>query len=85
MNAITHTFDPHTQYMSPRNSENFNINMSLSLQGIGAVLRSENENTIVERLVTGGPADKAGQLKPSDKIIGVAQGKDDVVDVIGGR
>lgn len=85
MNAITHTFDPHTQYMSPRNSENFNINMSLSLQGIGAVLRSENENTIVERLVTGGPADKAGQLKPSDKIIGVAQGDQKVVDVIGWR
>ncbi len=85
MNAITHTFDPHTQYMSPRNSENFNINMSLSLQGIGAVLRSENENTIVERLVTGGPADKAGQLKPSDKIVGVAQGKDEMVDVIGWR
>lgn len=85
MNAITYTFDPHTQYMSPRNSENFNINMSLSLQGIGAVLRSENENTIVERLVTGGPADKAGQLKPSDKIIGVAQDDQDMVDVIGWR
>lgn len=85
MNAITYTFDPHTQYMSPRNSENFNINMSLSLQGIGAVLRSENENTIVERLVTGGPAAKAGQLKPSDKIIGVAQGQKDMVDVIGWR
>lgn len=85
MNAITYTFDPHTQYMSPRNSENFNINMSLSLQGIGAVLRTENENTIVERLVTGGPADKAGQLKPSDKIIGVAQGKEEMVDVIGWR
>lgn len=85
MNALTYTFDPHTQYMSPRNSENFNINMSLSLQGIGAVLRSENENTIVERLVTGGPADKAGQLKPSDKIIGVAQDKKEMVDVIGWR
>lgn len=85
MNAITYTFDPHTQYMSPRNSENFNINMSLSLQGIGAVLRSENENTIVERLVTGGPADKAGELKPSDKIIGVAQGDEEMVDVIGWR
>lgn len=85
MNAITYTFDPHTQYMSPRNSENFNINMSLSLQGIGAVLRSENENTIVERLVTNGPADKAGQLKPSDRIIGVAQDKEEMVDVIGWR
>jgi carboxyl-terminal processing protease len=85
MNALTYTFDPHTQYMSPRNSENFNINMSLSLQGIGAVLRSENENTIVERLVTGGPANKAGQLKPSDKIVGVAQGEKEMVDVIGWR
>lgn len=85
MNAVTHTFDPHTQYMSPRNSENFNINMSLSLQGIGAVLRSENENTIVERLVTGGPADKAGELKPSDKIIGVAQDEGPMEDVIGWR
>lgn len=85
MNALTYTFDPHTQYMSPRNSENFNINMSLSLQGIGAVLRSENENTIVERLVPGGPAAKAGQLKPSDKIIGVAQDKEKMVDVIGWR
>lgn len=85
MNALTYTFDPHTQYMSPRNSENFNINMSLSLQGIGAVLRSENENTIVERLVPGGPAAKANQLKPSDKIIGVAQDKEEMVDVIGWR
>jgi carboxyl-terminal processing protease len=85
MNAITYTFDPHTQYMSPRNSENFNINMSLSLQGIGAVLRSENENTIVERLVSGGPANKAGQLKPSDSIVGVAQDKKEMVDVIGWR
>ncbi len=85
MNALTYTFDPHTQYMSPRNSENFNINMSLSLQGIGAVLRSENENTIVERLVPGGPAAKAAQLKPSDKIVGVAQDKEEMVDVIGWR
>jgi carboxyl-terminal processing protease len=85
MNALTHTFDPHTQYMSPRNSENFNINMSLSLQGIGAVLRSENENTIVERLVPGGPAAKANQLKPSDKIVGVGQDKEKMVDVIGWR
>ncbi len=85
MNAITYTFDPHTQYMSPRNSENFNINMSLSLQGIGAVLRSENENTIVERLVSGGPANKAGQLKPSDNIVGVAQDQQEMVDVIGWR
>ncbi|MDF1763162.1 MAG: carboxy terminal-processing peptidase [Oleibacter sp.] len=86
MNAVTGTFDPHTQYFSPRNSENFNINMSLSLQGIGAVLQGEDENTKVVRLVPGGPAAKANNLEPEDKIIGVAQGKDgEMVDVIGWR
>jgi len=85
MNAVTRTFDPHTQYFSPRNSENFNINMSLSLQGIGAVLQTEDEHTKVVRLVPGGPAFKAGNLEPEDKIIGVAQGDEDMVDVIGWR
>lgn len=85
MNAVTRTFDPHTQYFSPRNSENFNINMSLSLQGIGAVLQTEDEHTKVVRLVPGGPASKAGNLEPEDKIIGVAQGDEDMVDVIGWR
>ena len=85
MNAVTRTFDPHTQYFSPRNSENFNINMSLSLQGIGAVLQTEDEHTKVVRLVPGGPAFKAGNLEPEDKIIGVAQGDEEMVDVIGWR
>ncbi|HBS42416.1 MAG TPA: tail-specific protease [Oceanospirillales bacterium] len=86
MNAVTSTFDPHTQYFSPRNSENFNINMSLSLQGIGAVLQGEDEYTKVVRLVPGGPAAKAGNLEPGDMITGVAQGKDgEFVDVIGWR
>lgn len=85
MNAVTHAFDPHTQYLSPRSSENFNINMSLSLQGIGAVLQSEDENTKVVRLVPGGPAAKAGNLAPADKIIGVGQAEGDIVDVIGWR
>ena len=62
MNAVTHAFDPHTQYLSPRSSENFNINMSLSLQGIGAVLQSEDENTKVVRLVPGGPAARLATL-----------------------
>ncbi|MDO6561807.1 carboxy terminal-processing peptidase [Amphritea sp. 1_MG-2023] len=85
-NALTKQFDPHTQYFSPRLSENFNINMSLSLEGIGAVLQSENENTKVVRLVPAGPADKAGQLKPADLIIGVGQGEDgDIEDVVGWR
>ena len=85
MNAATRAFDPHTQYFSPRNTENFNINMSLSLQGIGAVLQTEEEHTKVVRLVPGGPAAKAGNLQPADKIIGVGQEGADIVDVIGWR
>jgi carboxyl-terminal processing protease len=85
MNSVTHAFDPHTAYFSPRNTENFNINMSLSLQGIGAVLQTEDEHTKVVRLVPAGPAAKAGQLQTADKITGVGQGDDDIVDVIGWR
>jgi len=85
-NAVTQQFDPHTQYFSPRRSENFNINMSLSLEGIGAVLQSENENTKVVRLVPAGPAEKTGQLKPADLIVGVGQGVDgEIEDVVGWR
>lgn len=85
-NSLTLLYDPHTNYWSPRTSENFNINMRLSLEGIGAVLQSEDEYTKVVRLVAGGPADKQGQLKPSDRISGVAQGDDgEVVDVVGWR
>ncbi|WP_430462707.1 carboxy terminal-processing peptidase [Thalassolituus sp. LLYu03] len=85
MNAVTRSFDPHTQYFSPRNTENFNINMSLSLQGIGAVLQTEDEHTKVVRLVPGGPASIAGNLQPADKIVGVGQDEGDIVDVIGWR
>ncbi len=86
INSFTHIYDPHTQYFSPRNAENFDINMSLSLEGIGAVLQAEDEYTKVVSLVAKGPADKAGQLKPADKIVGVAQGADgEMVDVLGWR
>jgi carboxyl-terminal processing protease len=86
MNAFTGVYDPHTTYFSPRTSENFNINMSLSLEGIGAVLQSDNEYTKVLRLVPAGPAAKQGQLQPADRIVGVGQGKDgEVVDVVGWR
>ena len=86
MNSFTRTYDPHTQYFSPRTSENFNINMSLSLEGIGAVLQLEDEYTKVVSLVPAGPADKAGVLKPNDKIIAVGQGEaGEMVDVIGWR
>ena len=85
-NALTELYDPHTNYLSPRRSENFNINMSLSLEGIGAVLQLEDEYTKVARLVAAGPADKQGELKPSDRIVAVAQDKDgEFEDVIGWR
>lgn len=85
LNAVTHTFDPHTQYLPPRDSENFNINMSLQLQGIGAVLQAEDEYTKVIRLIRGGPADRSRQLKPADRIVGVGQGSEPIVDVVGWR
>ena len=85
INAYTSIFDPHTQYFSPQTAENFDINMSLSLEGIGAVLQSEDEYTKVVSIVPGGPADLAGQLKPGDKIVSVAQGKGQLEDVVGMR
>ncbi len=85
-NALTELYDPHTNYLSPRRSENFNINMSLSLEGIGAVLQIEDEYTKVARLVAAGPADKQGELRPSDRITAVAQGESgEFEDVIGWR
>ncbi|SJZ52647.1 carboxyl-terminal processing protease [Oceanospirillum multiglobuliferum] len=85
MNAYTQLYDPHTQYLSPRSSETFNIRMKLSLDGIGALLQSEDEFTKVVSLVPGGPADLAGELKPADRIIGVGQENGEIVDVIGWR
>ncbi len=86
INAFTLLYDPHSNYFSPRSLENFNINMSLSLEGIGAVLQTEDEFTKVVSLVTAGPADKQGELAPADKIIAVGQGDEgDLVDVIGWR
>jgi carboxyl-terminal processing protease len=86
MNALTMLYDPHTNYLSPRNAENFNINMALSLEGIGAVLQSEDEYTKVMRLVPAGPAAKQGDLKPADRIVAIGQGTTgEMVDVVGWR
>lgn len=86
MNAVTGAFDPHTSYLSPRNSENFNIQMRLSLEGIGAVLRLEDEQTVVVELVPGGPADLSKQIRPKDRILAVGQGDDGAMtDVVGWR
>lgn len=85
INAFAMSYDPHTTYLSPDNAENFDINMSLSLEGIGAVLQNDNEHVKVVRLVPAGPAEKSKQIAPADKIIGVAQGDEEMVDVIGWR
>ncbi len=85
-NALTELYDPHTNYLSPQSTENFNINMSLSLEGIGAVLQMDDEYTKVSSLVAKGPADKEGELQPSDRIVAVGQGtKGELEDVIGWR
>ena len=85
-NAWTRIYDPHTSYFSEHNSKNFQINMSLSLEGIGAVLEQDDEYIKIVRLIHAGPADKQGDLKPADRIVGVGQGADGkVLDVIGWR
>ncbi|MCZ6498363.1 MAG: carboxy terminal-processing peptidase [Gammaproteobacteria bacterium] len=86
MNAMAHTMDPHSSYMSPRNSEEYRIQMSLSYDGIGASLQLTNDYVTVISVIPGGPAQLDGQLKPEDRITGVAQGDSgEVVDVIGWR
>jgi len=86
INSLTTLYDPHTNYLSPRTLENFNINMSLSLEGIGAVLQTEDEHTKVMRLVPAGPADKQGELRPADRIVAVGQGEEgEMTDVVGWR
>ena len=86
MNSLALSIDPHTQYFSPHRTENFNINMSLSLEGIGAVLQTEEEYTRVRRLIAGGPAERSKLLKAADRIVGVAQGIDgEMLDIVGWR
>lgn len=86
VNSIASIYGPHTSYMSPKTSEDFDINMSLSLEGIGALLSSDGLYTSISSLVPGGPAEKTDSLKPEDKIIGVGQDAEgEIVDVIGWR
>jgi carboxyl-terminal processing protease len=85
-NTLAEQYDPHTNYFSPRRAENFDINMSLSFEGIGAILQIDDEYAKVTRLVPAGPADKQGDLRPSDLIMGVGQGEEGPIeDVIGWR
>jgi carboxyl-terminal processing protease len=86
MNSITEAYDPHTNYLSPKASDLFKQSMSLSLEGIGAQLQTENDFTKIAKIIPGGPADKSGLLSANDFITGVAQGKEgEMVDVIGWR
>ncbi len=85
MNSVAQTVEPHTNYFSPRAAENFEIDMKLSLEGIGAVLQSEDVYTKIVRLVPKGPADNTGEIKADDQIIGVGQGEEPIVDIIGWR
>jgi carboxyl-terminal processing protease len=86
INAYTTSVEPHTAYFSPRASEDFRIRMSLSLEGIGAVLRNENEYTVVQQVVPGGPADKSGQLHSEDRITSIGEGPSGTMtDVVGWR
>jgi carboxyl-terminal processing protease len=86
MNSITEAYDPHTNYLSPKASDLFKQGMSLSLEGIGARLQTDNDYTKVFEIVPGGPASKSGLIVANDIITGVAQGKDgEMVDVVGWR
>ncbi|HNR23166.1 MAG TPA: carboxy terminal-processing peptidase [Steroidobacteraceae bacterium] len=86
MNAYARTFDPHSSYFSPRNSEEYRIQMSLNYEGIGASLQLIDEFVTVMNVIEGGPAAVAGTLKPTDRIVGVAQGADGAfTDVVGWR
>ena len=84
INAFASTLEPHTNYLSPRTSENFEIRMSLSLEGIGALLRTDGEYTVVEKVIPGGPADLSDLLHGSDRIVGIAQQNErEFKDVVG--
>ncbi|HEV3136374.1 MAG TPA: S41 family peptidase, partial [Pirellulales bacterium] len=82
LTALTMSYDPHTSYMSPTSQENFDIQMRLNLEGIGAALEAPEGETIVKKVIPGGAAAKDGRLKPDDKIVGVGQGQEGpIVDV----
>lgn len=86
MNAFAHTLDPHSSYLSPRNSEEYRIQMSLSYFGIGASLQTEDDYVQIIGIIPGGPAAIDGKLKPNDRITAVGQGEEgDMVDVVGWR
>ncbi len=82
LSAIARAYDPHSAYMSHRSLEDFNIEMRLSLEGIGALLKAEDGIVVISQIIAGGPADKDGRLKSGDKIIAVGQGDDPAESII---
>ena len=85
LNSYARSIEAHTSYLSPRSADRFQQEMNLSLEGIGAVLQLDDDYTVIASLVPGGPADMSKKLKPKDKIVGVAQGNEDFVDIVGWR
>ena len=86
INILTNQFDPHSSYLSPRSAEDFDLNMSLKLSGIGALLGIEDDYTKIINLVPGGPAEKSGKINPEDKITRIRQiGSTNYTDVVGWR
>ncbi|MBU1437278.1 MAG: carboxy terminal-processing peptidase [Gammaproteobacteria bacterium] len=85
LNSYARSIEAHTSYLSPRSADRFQQEMNLSLEGIGAVLQLDDDFTVIASLVPGGPADLTKKLKPKDKIVGVAQGSEEFVDIVGWR
>ncbi|GAA6183331.1 carboxy terminal-processing peptidase [Aliiglaciecola sp. NS0011-25] len=85
MHSFARSVDAHTSYLSPQSTDRFDMEMNLSFEGIGAVLQSEDDYTVIRSVVPGGPAELSKKIKPEDKIVGVAQDEDDFVDIIGWR
>jgi len=85
LNAFAREIDPHTSYLAPRTAKSFNESMNLSLEGIGATLQSEDDETSIKSLVPGAPAERSKKLKAGDKIVGVGQEKGEIEDVVGWR
>jgi len=86
INTLSNLFDPHSSYLSPRSAEDFDVNMSLKLSGIGALLGVEDDYTKIISMVPGGPAEKSGKIKPEDRIAKIRQeNAEEFVDVVGWR
>ncbi|OOF56652.1 carboxy terminal-processing peptidase [Rodentibacter genomosp. 2] len=85
LNAFAREIDPHTSYLSPRTAKSFNESMNLSLEGIGATLQSEDDETSIKSLVPGAPAERSKKLQAGDKIIGIGQEKGEIEDIVGWR